>query len=88
MSATVMMSDDKGKLAFVSHRMLVPASEHAYQLWLITPHGRHSAGMSLRPTSSVVADSVAGVRHVGLTAEPEGGSQQPTTGPIELLALT
>lgn len=86
-AAAVVISRDKGKLAFVPQRMPAPPPGRTYQLWLITPHGMHSAGLLGAAARPVIADTVADTRQVGVTIEPAGGSAQPTTDPVIQLAL-
>jgi anti-sigma factor RsiW len=66
----------------------VPA-DRTYQLWLIDPSGAVSAAL-LPPGSTsppVITDAPPDLRSVGVTVEPAGGSRQPTTTPVVLLAL-
>lgn len=86
-SAAVVISRKSGKLAFVPQRMPAPGAGRTYQLWLITPHGAHSAGLLGEATRPVVAKTVADTRQIGVTIEPAGGSAQPTSDPILQLAL-
>lgn len=86
-AAAVVISRKAGKLAFVPQRMPAPGPGRIYQLWLITPHGAHSAGLLGEAAQPVVARTVAGTRQVGVTVEPAGGSPQPTTDPVLQLAL-
>lgn len=86
-AAAVVISRETGKLAFVPRRMPAPEPGRTYQLWLITPHSVHSAGLLGEATQPVVADTVANTRQVGVTIEPAGGSPQPTTDPVLQLAL-
>lgn len=86
-SAAVVISRKAGKLAFVPQRLPTPEPGRTYQLWLITPHGAHSAGLLGEATQPVVATTVADTRQVGVTVERAGGSAQPTTDPVLQLAL-
>jgi hypothetical protein len=73
---------------FVAHHLPAPAAGRTYQLWLVTPSAKISAG-----TFSPGADGEAMVRAkyaldrnalaaVAVTDEPEHGSAQPTTVPV------
>jgi hypothetical protein len=73
---------------FVAHRVPVPKSGRTYQLWLVTPTAKISAGtfvpkpngeVLVRATYALPKDSLAAV---AVTDEPTGGSPQPTTPPL------
>jgi anti-sigma-K factor RskA len=73
---------------FVAHRVPVPESGRTYQLWLVTPTAKISAGtfmpkpngeVLVRATYALPKDSLAAV---AVTDEPMGGSPQPTTTPM------
>lgn len=86
-AAAVVISRKTGKLAFVPQRMPAPGPGRTYQLWLITPHGAHSAGLLGNAKQPVIATTVADTRQVGVTVEPAGGSAQPSSDPVLQLAL-
>lgn len=63
-------------------------SESTYQLWLIDEDGAHGAGLITSPDQTVVMhDDMPPGAQLGLTVEPAGGSEQPTTDPIAAGAL-
>jgi anti-sigma-K factor RskA len=68
----------------------LPAGK-VYQLWMIGAAGARSAGVLPTPTGGaegpVIAHGLGDATTVGLTVEPAGGSAQPTTTPILLLAM-
>ena len=70
----------------------MPAQTDAkvYQLWVISASGARSAGLlpggSAGITSPVLAADVQPGDRLGITVEPAGGTSQPTTTPIVLLA--
>jgi hypothetical protein len=73
---------------FVAHRVPVPKAGRTYQLWLVTPTAKISAGtfvpkpngeVLVRATYALPKDSLAAV---AVTDEPTGGSPQPTTAPM------
>lgn len=86
-SATVVVSRERGKVAFIPRRMAELSQDRAYQLWLIGPKGPVSAGVMASDSSLVVADLGADTDTFGVTVEPRGGSRQPTTDPVMVLAL-
>lgn len=89
--ATVVRSKAEDRAVIVTEDM-VPAPEgKAYQLWIMSPDEKFtSAGlMPDRSDQTVVLDGTAAdAAAVGITVEPEKGSEQPTTKPIALFDLT
>ena len=73
---------------FVAHRLPMPKSGRTYQMWLVTPTAKISAGtfrptpdgeVMMQATYALPKDSLAAV---AVTDEPMGGSPQPTTQPF------
>jgi anti-sigma-K factor RskA len=73
---------------FVAHHVPSPKPGRTYQLWLVTPTAKISAGtfapsangdVMVRATYALARDSLAAV---AVTDEPESGSPQPTTEPF------
>ena len=73
---------------FVAHRVPMPKSGRTYQMWLVTPSAKISAGtfmpspdgeVMMQATYALPKDSLAAV---AVTDEPMGGSPQPTTPPF------
>ena len=73
---------------FVAHRVPMPKSGRTYQIWLMTPSAKLSAGtfmpspdgeVMMQATYALSKDSLAAV---AVTDEPMGGSPQPTTAPM------
>ncbi|WP_407320442.1 anti-sigma factor [Isoptericola halotolerans] len=62
--------------------------ESVYQLWLVGAEGGVTSAGLLEPQDGEVEQLVSDVSGVGLaiSVEPEGGSEQPTTDPIVVLA--
>ncbi|WP_034273192.1 anti-sigma factor [Haloechinothrix halophila] len=87
MRATVVVSRQHGKVAFLPKDVPAPGEEKTYQLWLIGPDGAHSAGLLPDQDTPVIADTIEGANVLGVTIEPEGGSEQPTTDPVMTMAL-
>lgn len=91
-SAMAVASASKDKtVVMVSGLPDVPA-DRGYQLWLLGSYGARSAGMLRHGTDGQMAPVVApipeGTQQVGITVEPEGGSDHPTTNPVLLFPLT
>lgn len=85
---TIVRSPSHKQAVFVADAMPTPPSGKAYQLWLDLPgQGMVSAGMI--PTSGdgvtmLLEGDAAAAKGAGITLEPEGGSDKPTTTPIAL----
>jgi hypothetical protein len=73
----------KNEWTFVAHNLPMPPSGRVYQLWLVTPRTKISAGtfvpskgeVMMRATMTLSRDSV---RAIAVTDEPAGGMPQPT----------
>lgn len=87
MRATVVLSPQHGKIAFLPKQVPAPGEHKTYQIWLIGPDGAHSAGLVPDQDTPVVANTIEGANVLGVTIEPEGGSEQPTTEPVMTMAL-
>jgi anti-sigma-K factor RskA len=90
-TAAVVMSRRERVLVFAAIGLRVLPSSKCYELWLIGPAGDTSAGMLPVPrqgrTGPVIAAGLAAGDRLGLTIEPAGGSEQPTSPMILELAL-
>jgi anti-sigma-K factor RskA len=73
---------------FVAHHIPMPKAGRTYQMWLVTPTAKISAGtfmpsadgeVMMQATYALPKDSLAAV---AVTDEPMGGSPQPTTQPM------
>jgi hypothetical protein len=76
----------------VAHRIPMPKSGRTYQMWLMTPSAKVSAGtfmpspdgeVMMQGTYALPTDSLTAV---AVTDEPMGGSPQPTTAPMMVAA--
>ena len=95
-TTTVVLSADKRELVISTSGLAALPAGKAYQLWLIGPSSTQqtairSAGL-LPPavggfTYPVTASGLVAGDKLGLTVEPAGGTNQPTTTPILLLNL-
>jgi anti-sigma-K factor RskA len=86
-SATVTHSDSVGQAVIETHKMPPPPDGMVYQLWLQQPgEGMVSAGvMPVEADQTVLlTGDAATAEAAGITVEPEGGSDQPTSDPIAL----
>lgn len=85
--ATLVSSRQRGQVVFTSAGMpRLPASK-TYQLWLMGPDAVRPAGLVGPDARPVVAGRIDDANRVGVTVEPAGGSAQPTTEPLAILAI-
>lgn len=90
-TATIVLSRRDRALVFTTVGLPPLPGNRCYQLWLIGPGGERSAGL-LPPahdkmTSPVIATGLTSGDRIGLSTEPAGGSEQPTSAPIVVLSL-
>ncbi|NUR90910.1 MAG: anti-sigma factor, partial [Nonomuraea sp.] len=85
-TGSLVVSRGRGRLVFTASGLPSPPSSRSYELWLMGPAGVRPAGL-LRSGVPTLASPESGDDRVGLTVEPAGGSQQPTTQPIMLADL-
>ena len=86
-TATVTHSDLVGKAVIETAKMPPPPDGMVYQLWLEQPtSGMVSAGvMPVKADQTVMLEGDAATANAaGITIEPEGGSDHPTSDPIAL----
>ncbi|WP_430593411.1 anti-sigma factor [Humidisolicoccus flavus] len=88
---TVHWSAELGQAAISVDGMEAPEPGKTYELWFITEEGATPAGTFVPgddgATWRVLEGESGPVTTVGITVEPEGGSEQPTTDPILLVEL-
>jgi len=94
--ATVLLSAVKRELVVSTNGLAALPAGKAYELWLIGPSSAGKAAIrraGLLPpavaglTAPVLASGLVAGDKLGVTVEPAGGSNQPTTTPILLLSL-
>jgi anti-sigma-K factor RskA len=85
-SARVVVSQQLGRAVFVPHAMSA-AEGRDLQLWVIRDGAARSAGL-VRDGQPIVASGVTASAVLGVTVEPEGGSDQPTSAPVMKVPLT
>ena len=89
-AGSVVVSREQGKAVVVTAGLGQPPSGTTYQLWAIGDEGAQSRGL-LTPSAEGTAGDVvpwpADATTFGMTVEPAGGSEQPTTDPVLLLEL-
>ena len=89
--ATIVSSRTRATAVFVASGLSRPDAAHVYELWWITASGKALPAGTFAPASDGSAFASmqvgAGSGTVGLTVEPAGGSQQPTTKPVVLVPI-
>jgi hypothetical protein len=87
-SARIFWDQSTNAWTFVAHNLPAPRTGRTYQLWLVTPKSKISAGTFapnpdgnavVRATYPLPRDALAAV---SVTEEPAAGSLQPTSAPI------
>ncbi|MGW0147350.1 anti-sigma factor [Streptomyces sp. NPDC003333] len=89
-AGTLVVSVRRDRAVFVSSDMPAPPRGKVYQLWFSDGGKMRSAGLMDPDRSSqtvLMQGAVHGASEVGITVEPAGGSKQPTSVPVALLAL-
>ena len=85
--ATVVRSLSEGKAVLVTSDMAAPPAGKTFELWLQDKTGHMAkAGLMSTPGDNKVLlrGDAAKATGVGITVEPAGGSDQPTSAPIAL----
>ncbi|MEU4799628.1 anti-sigma factor [Streptomyces sp. NPDC023327] len=87
---TVVVSKSRDKAVFVADGMARPPLGKVYQLWFDDGGTMRPAGLMDpdRPTGAVLMRGEVGdARGMGVTVEPAGGSDEPTSAPVALVAF-
>lgn len=88
-TATAAVSYKRDKALLIAKDLPEPPDDHVYQAWVMEPEPR-SVGI-MPPTrqdrTQVMAHGIEKGDKLGLTVEPSGGSEQPTTDPIAAISL-
>ncbi|MFE7552371.1 anti-sigma factor [Streptomyces gardneri] len=84
---TVVSSDRQNQAVFTATGLPTPDEGKTYQLWLDQNGTMQPAGFIHADGTVPLDGAIAEATAVGLTQEPAGGSPQPTTTPLLLLAL-
>ncbi|MGC5561579.1 anti-sigma factor [Streptomyces sp. FR-108] len=88
-TGTVVVSDSRDKAVFLASGMAEPPRGKVYQLWFDDGTMRSAGLMDPARTSQAVLmrGAVGGASGMGVTVEPKGGSEEPTSTPLALLNL-
>ena len=85
-TATVVWSYELGQAAIIADGMEALTDEQVYELWYINESGPRPAGLFTVDESGTVSKVLDGDMQpgdiIGVTIEPKGGSELPTTDPI------
>ena len=89
-TVTAVISPRDREAVITTADMPAQADAKVYQLWVISAAGARSVGLlpgsGAGVTAPVLASDVQPGDRLGITIEPAGGTSQPTTTPIVLLA--
>lgn len=88
--ATVVVSRSEGRAVILTDDMAPAPEGKAYQLWLQTPAGELEPDRlmpDLRDATVLLDGDASRATGVGITVEPDGGSEQPTSDPIAFYSL-
>ena len=85
-AATAILTDDAA--LFSAAGLPDPGDDHVYQLWVIDGDEAASVGVLADDDGTVrqLADDFTEGSALAITVEPSGGSTQPTTTPLVVLA--
>ncbi len=89
-TGTLVVSPNLERAAFLAASLPATGPDETYQLWAIDDQGATSVGL-LQPDSgraTALVELPAGTTTFGMSIEPEGGSQAPTTDPVLLVQLS
>lgn len=88
-TATLIWSDDLGRSAILVDDLPELSADETYQLWYIDDQGATPAGTFQTTASGTTMRLLEGSRQaddlVGVTVEPAGGSEAPTSDPIVVI---
>ncbi|HEU5000673.1 MAG TPA: anti-sigma factor [Lapillicoccus sp.] len=89
-TVTIVRSPSVGRAVLVTQNLATPPSGQTYQMWLQAPAGNFVSAGLVPPgaNETVLQGDAATATGAGVSVEPSGGSQQPTTTPIALFAFT
>jgi hypothetical protein len=87
---TLVRSASLGKAVILADALPAPAGDRVYEMWLQNAAGDMvPAGLLPRSASQkfVLSGDAASAQAAGITVEPAGGSDRPTSAPIALFAF-
>ncbi|MFJ6725032.1 anti-sigma factor domain-containing protein [Streptomyces sp. NPDC091281] len=91
-AAAVVVSRSEGRAVFTADGLPALPSDKVYELWYAADSGDlRPAGLlpgDARPASRLLKGSPTEAVAVGITVEPAGGSEQPTSEPLGIIPIT
>lgn len=87
-TGTVTVSHSRDRAVFAVSGMAAPPNGRVYQLWFDDDGAMRSAGLMAPGHSEqtvLLKGAVDGASGMGITVEPDGGSEHPTTAPVALM---
>ncbi|BDZ64020.1 anti-sigma factor [Agromyces mangrovi Wang et al. 2018] len=84
-TATLVWSDEQDRSALLVDELPALGDDETYEAWVITEAGIQAAGLFDAGADGVTVHLIDGTpagATIGVTVEPAGGSDQPTTDPI------
>ncbi|WP_461026857.1 anti-sigma factor, partial [Streptomyces sparsus] len=87
-TATVVVSEERDRAAFLASGMPKPPGDRVYQLWFDDNGTMRSAGLMPSAASGeavLLEGRVGEASGMGITVEPAGGSPQPTSEPLAVM---
>lgn len=85
---TVMASRSRDAVVVLAGELAAPPDGKDYQVWFMHDEQVRSAGLlpdGDRDTRPLVADDLDDATKIGITLEPDGGSEQPTSNPLAVV---
>ncbi|MBA0127121.1 anti-sigma factor [Haloechinothrix sp. YIM 98757] len=86
-TVTVVFSDSEQKLTVIPNELSDPPDDRVYQVWFLDGGAPTSAGLLTNADRPMVTDTVSEAAQLGITVEPAGGSEAPTTDPVMMISL-
>ncbi len=86
-ATSVVSSKLQNRAVFIGSGLPDPGEGRTYQLWFDDHGTMRPAGLLTAEGATLMQGGIRGATGVGLTVEPAGGSAQPTSRPLMLLAL-
>ncbi|WP_181276500.1 anti-sigma factor [Brevibacterium oceani] len=86
-TVTVLSSESEQLIRFSPHDVGQAPAGKSMQMWVIGIDGPESAGLMTDQPVTITDHEFATGSVFGITVEPEGGSEQPTTDPIIAIGL-
>ncbi|MBW1596013.1 anti-sigma factor domain-containing protein [Streptomyces sp. JJ38] len=90
-TATVVVSRERDKAAFLASDMPAPPSGRVYQLWFDEAGTMRPAGLmdpGAGDTAMLMDGPLRDATGMGITVEPPGGSPRPTSEPVAVMSFT